>query len=566
MESTALRRIGTAFIEMPPRARIGSAITVAVLMLATTALVYATGGVRFAYLHFMYVPVVLAGFAFGLPGGLLAGVGAGLLLGPLMPIDTSTGEMQLTVNWLFRMGFFVLIGAVVGVWAQILRRHLRELSWLHEHHEATGLLNESGLLRQLDERIRTAGPRDAYIVTIAQLNAFLEIQNTFGAGFGMRVLTAVVERTRTLVPPGSLIALVQPDRIATVVPGALARRVTRSRIETAVRDPYLVDGLPVHVDASVGVAQFPAHGSSAEELLQKASIAMHWADRSKSPISVYDVANDTTSRDNLILLGALHDAIEQGQLEVWHQAKLKLATGQLSATEALVRWKHPERGYVSPGSFIPQVEETMLINQVTHTVIASAFAHARRFRDAGYPLRVAVNLSVRNLRDRTLLESLDEQARKNGLDPSEIELEITESAVMDDPEHCIRLISVLRDRGYGVAIDDFGVGHSSLAYLLRLRVTTLKIDQDFVKTLPTDPGNQTVVQAIIGLANSLGLETIAEGVEDERSIEMLRAYGCTYAQGYAIHKPAPADELLRFVETWRDAPATGTVGAPAPAT
>ena len=557
-----LRRIGTAFIEMPPRAKVGAAIAVVVLILATGLLVYETGGVRFAWLHFMYVPVVLAGLAFGVPGGVLAGLAGGLLIGPFMPIDTSTGEMQGTVNWLFRTAFFVLIGGLVGIWAQILRRHLRELQWLHEHHEETGLLNMSGLTKQLDLMIRDTSGSGSYLVSITQLNAFLEIQNTFGAGFGMRVLAHVVDRAKALVPPGSLIALVQPDRIAIVIHGSQARKVTRGRVEEAVRDSYLVDGVPVHVDASVGVARYPAHGSSADELLQKASIAMHWAHTSKSPISIYDVANDRTSRDNLILLGALHDAIDKGELEVWHQAKLKLATGELAATEALLRWNHPERGYVSPGSFIPQVEETMLINQVTHTVIEAAFGHAARFRDAGYHLRVAVNLSVRNLRDRTLLESLDEHARRNGLDPAEIELEITESAVMEDPEHCIRLISVLRDRGYGVAIDDFGVGHSSLAYLRKLRVSSLKIDQDFVKTLVTDEGNQTIVRAIIGLASSLGLETIAEGVEDERSIALLREWGCTYAQGYAIHKPAPADVLLALLDERRGA-ASGSLGATA---
>lgn len=540
---------------MPRRARVSAAITVVVLILATWALVYATGGVRFAYLHFMYVPVVLAGFAFGFPGGVAAGVAGGLLLGPLTPIDTSTGEEQLTVNWLFRMAFFVLIGALVGIWAQILRGHLRELEWLHEHHEETGLLNMAGLAKQLDERIRDGiragpGPKQIpYLVSITQLNAFLEIQNTFGAEFGMRVLAEVVKRAESLVPPGSLIALVQPDRIAIAMPADVALQLTPREIEAAVRDSYLVDGVPIHVDASVGVARYPEHGSTAAELLQKASIAMHWAHMRKQPVSVYDIANDTTSRDNLILLGALQNAIDKGELEVWHQAKLRLDTGQLGATEALVRWKHPERGYVAPGSFIPQVEETVLINQVTYTVIASAFSHARKFRDAGFPLRVAVNLSVRNLRDRTLLPFLDEQARINGLDPTEIELEITESAVMEDPEHCIEIISALRDRGYGVAIDDFGVGHSSLSYLLRLRVSSLKIDQDFVKTLPDDAGNQTVVKAIIGLARSLDLETIAEGVEDERSIEILRGYGCTYAQGYAVHKPAPADDLLRLLQS-----------------
>ena len=302
---------------------------------------------------------------------------------------------------------------------------------------------------------------------------------------------------------------------------------------------------------------------SADELLQKASIAMHWAHTSKAPISIYDVANDRTSRDNLILLGALHDAIDKGELEVWHQAKLKLATGELSATEALLRWNHPERGYVSPGSFIPQVEETMLINQVTHTVIETAFGHAARFRDAGYHLRVAVNLSVRNLRDRTLLELLDEHARRNGLDPAEIELEITESAVMEDPEHCIRLIS-------RAARPRLRCRHRRLrrrALVARLPAEAprlepqdrpgLREDAGHGRGQPDDrPGDHRTSPT------SLGLETIAEGVEDERSIALLREWGCTYAQGYAIHKPAPADALLALLDERRAAP-SGAVGAPA---
>lgn len=562
MDSPILRHIGTSFIEMPRRAQVGSAVAVVVLLLATAQLVYATGGVRFAYLHFMYVPIVLAGFAFGLPGGLVAGVFGGLLLGPHMPLNTTSGEAQLTVNWLFRMMFFVLIGALVGVGAQILRRHLRRLQWLREHHEETGLLNVSGLTSQLDELIRAkahtgaAGRLDTHLVSIVQLNAFLEIQNTFGADFGMRVLTQVVERARGLIPPGSHIALVQPDRIALVVPTGSGMEVTRSQVEDAVRASYLVDGLPIHVDASVGIALYPEHGRTAGDLLQKASIAMHWARTRKSPISVYDLANDRTSRDNLILLGALQDAIAKDELEVWHQAKLRLDSGTLGATEALLRWRNPERGYIPPDSFIPQAEETMLIDEVTHAVITSAFADARSFRDAGYPLRVAVNLSVRNLRRRALLTTLDEEALRNGLAPADIELEITESAVMDDPERCIRLISVLRERGYGVAIDDFGVGHSSLAYLLRLRASTLKIDRDFVTELPSHPGHQIVVQSIIHLARDLGIETVAEGVEDEQTIDLLRNYGCTYAQGYAVHRPAPAADLLRLLRA-RDGAAAG---------
>jgi len=548
-----LRRSGAVFITMPPGARVGAALGVAVLALATAWLVHATGGVRFATLHLMYVPVVLAALAFGVPGGVLAGIAGGLLLGPWMPQDTSTGEVQRALNWGYRLTFFTLIGVLVGVGAQHLRRHLHEMQWLHEHHPDSGLLNLAGLLKQLGLRMRHATEQRPVLLSITQLNNFLEIQNTFGSAFGMRVLSQVVLRAQAMMPPGSLLALVQPDRVACMIPSEQAMQLTRRRIEEASTESYVVDGVPIHVEASIGVAQAPGHADSAEELLQKASIAMHWAASSGSTISRYDSANDRTSRDNLILLGSLPDAIERGELQVWHQAKLSLASGEVAGTEALLRWNHPQRGIVAPGRFIPQVEETTLIDAVMQAMIASAFADAGSWRAAGHRLRVAVNLSVRNLGDRQLLDVIERHAQRHGLEPADIELEISESAVMADPDYCIALIAQLRDRGYGVAIDDFGTGHSSLAYLQKLSVSALKIDQAFVRTLASDGNNQKIVRAILQLAASLGLDTIAEGVEDNGSLALLREWGCGYAQGYGVHRPAPSREFLQFVAQRRAA-------------
>jgi len=542
------------FVAMPPGSKTTVAAATTLLALATAWLVYATGGVQFAFLHLMYVPVVLSALAFGVRGGVLAGIVGGLLLGPLMPLDTSTGVMQQPLNWIYRLAAFALIGALVGAGAQLLRRQLRELEWLHEHHPDTGLLNLAGLIEELAAMMRNATDGRKLILSIMQLDNFLEIQNTFGAAFGMHVLAQVVDRARRLVPPKSLLALVQPDRLVSVVRGEEASQPMREGIETAVTESYLVDGVPIHVAASIGVAHFPDHAATAEELLQKASIAMHWATSSKSDLSLYNTANDRTSRDNLILLGGLSDAIERGELQVWHQAQIALATGDVAGTEALLRWKHPQRGMVPPGNFIPQVEETTLINSVTRVMIAAAFADAGSWRAAGHRLRVSVNLSVRNLRDHMLVEVLEQNARRNALEPADIDLEITESAVMVDPDHCIRLISLLRDRGYGVSIDDFGTGHSSLAYLQKLRVSALKIDQAFVKTLASDPNNQKIVRAILSLAKSLGLETVAEGVEDERAVTLLREWGCDYGQGYGLHRPAPSHDLLHFIEERQRAP------------
>jgi diguanylate cyclase (GGDEF)-like protein len=548
MHVKLLRRAGTAFVSMSRPAKLTSAGVLAILILGTALLVYETGGIRFSYLHAMYVWIVLGGIAFGVPGGVLAALFGGLLLGPLMPMNTDTGEMQQPLNWTYRLVFFSFIGVLVGTWAQLLRRYMRELEWLHEHHEDTGLLNFPGLVKELGARVSGARDDTKLVVSITQLNTFLEIQNTFGAAFGMRVLAAVVERAKTVVPKGSLVALLQPDRLATVVEGEATSQLTRERLEAAIDDSYVVDGVPIHVEASIGVAHFPAHGRTAEELLQKASIAMHWASSKKATISVYDASNDLTSRDNLILLGAIPDAIERGELRVWHQAKLAIASGRISGTEALLRWQHPQRGLVQPSSFIPQVEETTLINSVTQAMIVAAFADAGVWHAAGHRLRVSVNLSVRNLLDRTLFEVLEQNCGRNGLQPSDIDLEITESAVMSDPSYCIQLIARLRDHGYGVSIDDFGVGHSSLAYLQKLRVSTLKIDQAFVRTLASDANNQKIVRAILHLAKSLGLETVAEGIDDERTLAMLGEWGCDYGQGYLIHRPAPAQEVSLFLE------------------
>lgn len=554
MHVKLLHRSGAAFSRMSPKAKIVVAVALAMAIAATTALVYATGGIRFSYSHLMYVPIVLAGIAFGVPGGLLAALVGGIALGPLMPLSTETGEMQEPVNWAYRMLFFAFIGALVGTWSQLLRRHIQELEWLSDHDRDTGLLNVAGLLKRLDRRVQD---KSAFTLAVVQLNGFLEVQNTYGPGFGTRLLTEVIARIETIAPEGTVLAVLQPDRLAAVVTADRTGPLTRQRIEDAMAHSFVVDGVPLHVDASIGVASYPTHASAPEELLQRASIAMHWATRSKNLISVYDMHNDQTSRDNLALLGAIPVALQRAEFEVWHQLQLHLPTDQIAGTEALLRWNHPSRGLVQPGSFIPQLEETTLINPVTHLVIDAACAAAAAWCAQGHRLRVSINLSVRNLTDRSLLQILEQCRDKHRLPPELIELEITESAIMADPEQCRRLIETLRAHGYGVAVDDFGVGQSSLTYLQKLPISTLKIDQEFVKTLSTDTKNQTIVRSVLQLATSLGLETVAEGVEDAPSLALLRDWGCTYAQGYYVHKPAPfADVSRSLAQRTTSAPAS----------
>jgi len=510
--------------------------------------VYATGGVKFATLHLMYLPIIFAALVYGTGGGIAAGVVGGLLLGPFMPLDTVTGETQNLSNWLYRSAFFCMVGGVVGVGVGALRKQLTILDWLNEHDARTGLLDRTGLLKALRQIIDRDGDQSRPILIVVQINNFLDIQNTLGTDFGEKLLKQICERGRALVPADVPMALLQPDRLALVFRHGPETQQLRAEIEARVREPYKVDEVPLYVDFAFGAAEFPKHARTVEELLQKASIAMHTAVVRKRAFYFYDSATDLTSRDNLLLLGMIPAALANNEFVMWHQAKFSLATGKVASTEALLRWAHPQRGLIPPGSFIPQAEESALINNVTQWVIRAVLADKAAWTARGQSLGVALNLSVRNLHDRALLDALHETVSRHRIDPQQVELEITESAVMDDFEYCGQLIARLRDRGYRVSIDDFGTGQSSLAYLKKLPVSALKIDQTFVKRLAHDLSDQEIVRTILGLAKALRLESVAEGVEDEAALALLQEWGCDYAQGFGLHRPAPYEKLLAWVE------------------
>ena len=548
MHSETLERIRASFCSPSPAARTLAAVAVLFGLLGSTWLVHMSGGAKFAALHVIYLPVILAALTFGTSGGLAAGLFAGLLLGPLMPLDVASGEPQRLGNWLMRAAFFCTVGGIVGIGASTLRGQLKLLDWLTEHDAGTGLLNLAGFRKAQREATGRDGAQAERMVVVAQIKNLLDIQTTFGARFSEKLLEQICERGRTIVPASMPLALIQRDRLALAFPNDVETTQLAKDIEAQLRSPYQVDGLPVYVDFAVGAAKLPQHAPTFEDVLQKAKIAMHTAVTRNLPFVFYDSVADHTSRENLELLGMIPSALANGEFAVWHQAKLQLAAGRIAGTEALLRWRHPQRGLIPPGAFIPHAEETPLIDDITKWVIGAALADKAAWNARGHALGVAINISVHNLHERSLLRTLQETMTRYRIDPQEVELEITESAVMDDFEYCAALMGRLRDQGFRVSIDDFGTGHSSLAYLKKLPVCALKIDQAFIRDLASDTVGQKIVRTILDLTRSLNLESVAEGVEDETALALLREWGCDYAQGYAVHRPAPRDELL----TWLD--------------
>ncbi|HEY8284572.1 MAG TPA: GGDEF domain-containing phosphodiesterase, partial [Chloroflexota bacterium] len=321
----------------------------------------------------------------------------------------------------------------------------------------------------------------------------------------------------------------------------------------ALDQPFVLEGYSMTLGASIGITLAPDHGQDAITLLRRADVAMYTAKRGATGYALYTTEQDQYSPDRLGLTGELRQAIEQDRLCLHYQPKVDLKTGHLDGVEALVRWPHPDRGLLPPDQFIPLAEHTGLIAPLSRWVLGTALRQCRAWRDEGLEIRVAVNLSARLLQDEHLIETVSDLLQAHGVPPNDLELEITESAVMADPARALGLLHRLHMMGVRLSIDDFGTGYSSLAYLNRLPVDEVKIDKSFILGLRTDDA-ATITRSIIDLGHNLGLVVVAEGVEDQVAYERLGGMGCDLAQGYYLSRPIPAADLTAWARSlpWPD--------------
>jgi EAL domain-containing protein (putative c-di-GMP-specific phosphodiesterase class I) len=303
----------------------------------------------------------------------------------------------------------------------------------------------------------------------------------------------------------------------------------------------------LNVGASIGIALCPEHGEDADTLLRRADIAMYTAKRAHEGFAFYQPEQDDHTPDRLLLAGELRHAIENDQLVLHYQPKASFATGCVSHVEALVRWNHPQRGLVPPDQFIPLAEQTGLIRPLFLWVLNDALHQCSLWQQEGIGLHVAVNLSMRNLQDPRLPDTLVNLLSRWNLEPTWVELEITESALAADPERAMRILTRFSAMGMRITIDDFGTGYSSLAYLKRLPVDEIKIDKSFVLGMVNDENDATIVRSTIDLGHNLGLKVVAEGVEDQATWDLLTAWGCDLAQGYFLSHPLPAPDLVAWL-------------------
>jgi len=401
--------------------------------------------------------------------------------------------------------------------------------------------------------VKANGEAASVAVIMLDLDRFKHVNDVLGYRFGDLLLSAVAERlSQQSVRGGDLVARLGGDEFAVLLRGGSAELAASvaQRIEQSFDAPLTLEEHKVDMGAGIGMACWPAHASDADVLLSRAEVAMYSAKRRTAGPLMYDPSIDAGSAQTLSLLTELRQALTEGELRLYLQPKLALDTATVVGAEALVRWQHPTRGLVPPMQFIPFAEQTGFIRVLTIWIFEEAARHWQMLHDEGLKLVLSVNLSTRDLLDLELPQKFDALLIKHQVPAEAFCLEITESAIMDDPQRALNTLNGLSALGFKLSIDDFGTGYSSLAYLKRLPVDELKIDQSFVRSMETDPDDAKIVRSTIDLAHNLGLCVVAEGVENAKVWDMLRELNCDQAQGYHMGKPMQASEFAQWSAGW----------------
>jgi len=421
----------------------------------------------------------------------------------------------------------------------------------------TGLPNRTRLVEAIEQRLEAG---DACSILYLNLDRFRLINQTLGHVFGDQVLRAVGQRIRDLLQGDALVARAGGDEFAVLLSNqdpANAESLAQA-LANALERPLAIDGNPVDVGAAIGVAHAPGHANTAGDLLRCADSAMHAAKARRAPFVVFEPASAGAGAGQISLLSEMRRAIANSEFALYYQPKIDLKSGRLTGVEALIRWHHPSLGLRAPDSFIPFAEQTGYIRALTGEVIRMAAQQAAAWRRGGEPLKIAFNLSPRDLQVPDLPYRIEQAVARAGALITDLCVEVTESSAMEDPEAAVERLHALRGLGLTIDIDDFGTGYSSLSYIQRLPASGLKIDQSFVRQMTTRAQAATIVRSTIELAHNLGLSVTAEGVEDAEALAQLKLLGCDFAQGYFFGRPMPAHELDR----WRSAygPALAVAG------
>lgn len=442
----------------------------------------------------------------------------------------------------------VMIGGFVTLRAS---SQAKILKYQALHDDLTGLPNRTLFYDRLEHTIlRAQREGQTFAIILMDLDRFKEVNDTMGHNVGDILLQEGGRRIRNTVRKSDTVARLGGDEYAIILENISEPFIQRviHKILKSLDHPFLIADQAIDISASLGIARFPDHGSTVMTLTQRADVAMYAAKKEHSSFAIYSEEQEQSSIAALTMRSELRHAIEHNELILHYQPKIDHKTGLVTGLEALVRWQHPKRGFLSPDHFIPAAEQMGLIGLLTRWVLAKAISQCAALHESGIMLSMAVNFSARNLHDKYLTSEIASLLERAGLSPAYLVLEITESAVMTDPSFGIAILNQFDKMGVTLSIDDFGTGYSSLSYLSKLPMDELKIDKSFVLDMMHDQQAAVIVRSTIELGHNLGMKVVAEGVETAEVWDRLTQWGCDTAQGYYMSRPLPEEKLMQWLE------------------
>jgi diguanylate cyclase (GGDEF)-like protein len=495
--------------------------------------------------------------------GLARGVGVITMLreGVLISMGADAALLALAPVFVAAVEFSLLLLPMLGITSFLVFQNAKQaLRRAHEanHDSLTSLLNRKAFSNRLEMTLTADEGTPHATLLLIDLDGFKEINDRLGHQTGDALLQAFAERMERIVPTGSVAARLGGDEFAILLPASVSRIGSRTQaheLRSKLSETLTIDGFPLSVDMSIGIAFAPEHATEPADLLSCADIAMYRAKRYRTGVEIYEsVGRTSREHGRLGLLGDLSAAIDNDELSIHYQPQVRMSTGRAEVVEALLRWQHPTLGLVPPGEFIALAEHTELIGPLTAVVVERA-VHDIVALDRP-DISVAINISAKNLQDRHFPAAVLATIARAGMAPERLELEITESAIASEPERTWYAIEYLREAGIRITIDDFGTGYSSFLSLRDLRIDRLKIDRTFIGHVRDGGQNEVIVRSIIALARDLGVEAVGEGIEDQATWNKLQALGADMAQGFFVARPLTIGALRRWLD-----PATSAVAA-----
>lgn len=526
-------------------------IFLALLIFITDVIVYISGGTSFAYTHLMYIPIMLGASFYGMKGGLITSLFAGMALGPYMPLHVTRHIMQENISWIIRLFLFAFIGTIFGFLNQSYKKvKENEIKSLYKHVQ-TGYPNSNKLKIDLHELVKAG---DSFTIVIFEILNYDQINLYTNYETGGKAVFQVIDILEDFFDE-NIIYSIYTNIISVTLPFYSVKKAIASVKQPLhyFDKPIYIDGLPLNINIKCGIVNFPLHGKYADDLFLKLLKTIRQNPLNKEQITVYDKTQIELNKKNYNAIISLNNAINNNKFTIVYQPKISAKSYEITGFEALLRWNKENDTGLNTGEFIKLAESAGMITEITKWTIKNVLLDMKFLQSKGIYVKIAINISYLDLRNNHIFHYTKNLLKKHEINPSYLEFELTERSIYDSSSFfdINTLLHKMRDFGIKISIDDFGTGYNTFIHLMNLPIDHVKIDKVFIDNCDTSYCN-AIVESIIKSAHSVGMEVIAEGVETEKQLEVLRQLDCDTIQGYYYSRPLPFDKMIHFIETYEN--------------